>query len=111
MPPALVSHVLAPTCLAVLLTAAATCWHRGIRVPLGARAPIGDSSLPAVMVFHLVSQGITKHHTLHCYSCVILFLRLVPHLPATQRRLHLPLRDRPPATIAHTLEGLPDSPT
>lgn len=33
--------------------------------PLGARTPIGDSSLPAVMVFHLVAQGITKHHTLH----------------------------------------------
>ncbi len=75
--------------------------------PLGARTPIGDSSLPAVMVFHLVVQGITKHHTLHAYSCVILFLRLVPHLPAAQRRLHFPLRDRLPATIAHTLEGLP----
>ena len=41
----------------------------GDLVPLGL-ALLGDSSLPAVMVVHLVDQGITKHHTfmIPCHS-------------------------------------------
>jgi hypothetical protein len=64
-PPASVAHTIPPPAGCTPDRCGDVLAPGELGFPLGARTPSGDSSLPAVMVFHLVVQGITKHHTLH----------------------------------------------